>query len=356
LLHLGLYQVLFLDRIPPHAAVHETVEMARRQGLGAQAGFINAVLRGTLRDLPATRQALQELPLTNLPAASSHPAWLIDRWASRLATPDLLRLLQLNNTPPPTFARVNTLRTDAETLQRNWLAEGVVAQVRTFGWGRTETLFELKEHPPLAGLPSFQRGDFYLQDPSTLVAVDLLDPQPGETILDACAAPGGKTTLIAARMRNQGRVMAEDAKADRRRLLLENVVRLGASCVVAGPPPDPASGLVEAIRYDRVLIDAPCSNTGVLRRRVEARWRLQPESLARIRGEQRQILQNAGRRLRPGGVLVYSTCSLEPEENGLAVDEFLQVNPDFTREATAEALPWRDEVDGAFAARLRRTG
>lgn len=356
LLHLGLYQIVFLDRIPDHAAVHETVELARRIGLGSQSGFVNAVLRGTLRDLPGTRQALAQLPLTDLATASSHPAWLIARWQSRLDPADLVRMLELNNTPPPTYARVNTLCTDAATLQQAWLTEGVVAEVRPFPWAEWATVLELKEHPSLAGLGSFQRGDFYVQDPSTLLPVNLLDPQPGETILDACAAPGGKTSLIAARMNNQGQVRAEDSHAERRRLLTENVARLGATCVTVGPAPGLESREPVAGAFDRVLVDVPCSNTGVLRRRVEARWRLQPESLIRIRDDQRQILQGASQRVRPGGVLVYSTCSLEPEENALAVEEFLQSNPGFTVDTTQEALPWRDEVDGAYAARLRREG
>lgn len=353
LLHLGLYQLLFLDRIPPHAAVHETVELARSSGLSAQSGFVNAVLRSTLRDLPATRQALAELPQTDLATATSHPAWLVDRWQSTLAPADLARLLELNNQPPPTFARANRLRLDGPALLRIWAEEGVIAEPRDYPWLGSEALFELREHPSLTGLASFQRGDFYVQDPSTLLAVNLLDPQPGESVLDTCAAPGGKTTLIAGRMENRGHIQAEDLSADRLRLLAENIARLGVTCAslaVTGSTPDVAgAGL-----FDRVLIDAPCSNTGVLRRRVEARWRLQPAVLEQLRGEQSAILHAGSQRVRPGGCLVYSTCSLEREENRDVVSEFLNTHADFQWEKDAEILPWRDGVDGAFAARLRR--
>jgi len=356
LLHLGLYQLLYLDRIPTHAAVHETVELARAGGLSAQTGFLNAVLRGTVRDLPATRQALADLAATDPATATSHPAWLVDRWRESLTPPDLARLLELNNLPPPTFARINRLRTDAAALARVWEAEGVRATAREFSWSGPEQLFELQEHPSLASLGSFQRGEFYVQDPSTLLAVTLLDPQPGESILDACAAPGGKTTLIASRLQNRGRIQAEDVSLDRLRLVEENVARLGVTCVVVkavSANPDPA-GEAETALFDRILIDAPCSNTGVFRRRVEARWRLQPDVLERLRREQAEILHAVSRRVRPGGVLVYSTCSLEREENAAQVSEFLSRESAFEWESSQGVLPWRDGVDGAFAARLRR--
>lgn len=354
-LHVGLYQLLFLDRIPPHAAVHETVELARSVGLSAQTGFVNAVLRGLLREIDGVRQALEDLRSTDLATATAHPAWLVDRWRERLGSADLVRLLDLDNRPPGTFARVNRARIQPAALLAAWAAEGVTALPRSFPWQGPEVVFELREHPPLAGLGSFQRGEFYVQDPSTLLAVTLLDPRPGEAILDACAAPGGKTALLAARVAPEGRVLAEDLHPDRLALLSGNIVRLGLTGVtVAVASQDPE--VVGEGGFDRVLVDAPCSNTGVLRRRVEARWRLQPASLAGLQEAQRRILSRAARRVRPGGVLVYSTCSLEPEENAGQVDAFLRDEPGFRLEDRQEVLPWRDEVDGAFAARLRRTG
>lgn len=358
LLHLGLYQIIFLDRIPPHAAVHETVNLARTFGLEAQSGFLNAVLRETIRDLAATRQALAELAGTDLATATSHPEWLVARWRARYGLADTLRLLELNNTPPSTFARVNSLRIEASELQRIWVEEGVVAEACEFPWTGPGLIFELKKHPPLAGLASFLRGGFYVQDPSTLFAVTQLDPLPGESILDACAAPGGKTTLLAARMGNRGRVKAEDTNADRLPLLAQNVDRLGATCVTvsisAGAEAADSSMSAEGELFDRALVDVPCSNTGVLRRRVELRWRLQPEAIERLRTEQLQILRAAARRVRPGGVLVYSTCSLEPEENEQVVDDFLRAGSEFAEQIRGRILPWESEVDGAFVARLVR--
>lgn len=356
LLHLGLYQIFYLDRIPPHAAVHETVQLARGMGLSPQTGFLNAVLRETLRELPAIRESLVALRETDPATAFSHPAWLLDQWRKRLTPEELVTLMDQNNLPPSPYARVNSLRTDAAALRQHWATEGVVAEERTFPWATGETLFELKSHPSLATLPSFQRGDFYIQDPSTVMAVTLLDPQPGESVLDTCAAPGGKTTLIAARLGNRGTVRAEDTSAGRRALLTENVVRLGATCVTVSAPPGVEAGAGSSEIFDRVLVDAPCSNTGVLRRRVELRWRLKPETLGELHEAQGHILRAGSRRVRPGGILVYSTCSLEPEENAEVVAEFTRAEPGFVLESTREVLPWRDGVDGAYAARLRRLG
>ncbi len=232
-----------------------------------------------------------------------------------------------------------------------WSLEEVGFTPCSFDWVPPETLFELGSHPPLASLPSFQDGGFYLQDPSTLLAVHLLDPQPGETLLDLCAAPGGKTTYLAQRMNNTGRIVAYDSSESRLRLLRENCQRLGTTQVEIRetlPPPK--------AEFDRILVDAPCSNTGVLRRRVELRWRLQAEELARLVRTQRELLDTAAARLKPGGVLVYSTCSLEPEENEEVVRQFLEAHPGFSLEQQRALHPLRDRVDGAFAARLRAPG
>jgi len=359
LLHLGLYQLVFLNRIPSHAAVNETVAVARTVGLGAQSGFLNAVLRETIRNLPATHEALARLVETDLATFSSHPEWLVARWVARYGEADTRQLLALNNLAPKTFARANPLRMEVDELQRLWVQEGVVAERCEFSWSSSEGIFELKQHPRLAGLTSFQRGGFYVQDPSTVLAVKLLDPRPGEEILDTCAAPGGKTVLMAARMQNRGGILAEDANPDRLPMLRENVDRLGASCVTVPPVGDRGSTALfiagTSQTFDRVLVDAPCSNTGVLRRRVELRWRLQPEIFEKLRVEQLEILRRAAARVRPGGVLVYSTCSLEPEENAEVATDFLRLESQFTEDVRQEILPWRDHVDGAFGVRFRRT-
>ncbi|HOC55334.1 MAG TPA: 16S rRNA (cytosine(967)-C(5))-methyltransferase RsmB [Verrucomicrobiota bacterium] len=350
LLRLGLYQIFWLERIPNHAAVHETVELAKQSRLHAQAGFINAVLRGYLRELDATRRLLAELKTQQPHLGHSHPEWLAARWQKRWGPDQAAQLMEWNNTPPKTFARVNTLKTDAGKLLTQWRDEGVDYDFVRREWLEENLVFELKSHPVLTRLPSFQQGWFYVQDPSTLLAVRELDPQPGESVLDLCAAPGGKLAALAQLMRNEGRLLAHDTTAERLELIHQNCARLGVSCVQTLLPSSLQSQ--PAARFDRILLDAPCSNTGVMRRRVDLRWRIRPEELARLRAVQLQLLRQAAQQLRPGGTLVYSTCSLEPEENTDVLNEFLSSHASFKLERTRELLPFVDNVDGTYVARL----
>ncbi|MBN9693086.1 MAG: 16S rRNA (cytosine(967)-C(5))-methyltransferase RsmB [Verrucomicrobia bacterium] len=348
LLRLGLYQLFWLDRIPDHAAVNDTVTLARELGFGPQSGFINALLRGFARDRDATRRRLLELRQTDPAAGWSFPRWLVDRWADRMDSEELAAFCQWNNTPPKTFARVNTLKLTARDLAETWLHEGVDFAEGRFDWVEAGSVFELESFPSLASLESFQSGGFYLQDPSTLLAVRMLDPQPGEAILDLCAAPGGKTTYMAQLMNNTGRITAHDPAPGRLALVAENCARLGITCVT--PCGDLGGAQPE---YDRILVDAPCSNTGVLRRRVELRWRLEPTEFARLAAVQLELLESAAHRLKPGGVMVYSTCSLEADENAQVVAQFLRRHPEFSQDAEKALHPLRDGVDGAYVARLR---
>jgi 16S rRNA (cytosine967-C5)-methyltransferase len=392
LLQLGLYQIFWLDRIPDHAAVHETVELAKQNGFGSQAGFVNAILRGYLREHDETKKLLAGLKVSQPALGWSHPEWLVTRWQKCWGAEKTAQLLEWNNTPPKIFARVNRLKTDAGRLLEKWRDENV-----EYDFVRREQLeenlvFELKAYPPLNSLASFRNGWFYLQDPSTLLAVCKLGPQPGETILDFCAAPGGKATFIAQLMNNQGRIVAQDVSNERLKLIQENCQRLGVTCVKtvvsdwARPHPDPlpqereqqssthkassrarfadrlaaipplpaGEGRGEGKLFDRVLVDAPCSNTGVMRRRVDLRWWIRPEEIERLRTAQLGLLKQAATQVKPGGVLVYSTCSLEPEENGEVVKQFLSERADFKLEYERELLPFTDNVDGAYVAQLKR--
>ena len=227
---------------------------------------------------------------------------------------------------------------DYDFVRRDWLDENLV--------------FELKSHPPLNSLASFRDGGFYVQDPGTLLAPRELGAQPGETILDLCAAPGGKTTFLAQLMRNEGKIVACDISEARSKLIRENCKRLGVTCV----EPILLSALgSRPSTLDRILVDAPCSNTGVLRRRVDLRWRISPEEISRLRQAQLDLLKLAATKLKPNGVLVYSTCSLEPEENSDVVKEFLTSHSNFKLEANRELLPFADNVDGAYVARLKHS-
>ena len=419
LLRLGLYQIFWLDRIPDHAAVHETVELAKRDGFGAQAGFVNAILRGYLREAGETKKLLAELKTTQPAIGWSHPEWLVARWQKRWGAERTAQLLEWNNTPPKTYARVNVLKSSnrrdelhespnsdksgtriarpsekpfVTTLLEKWRDENVEYDFVRRDWLEENLVFELKSYPPLARLESFQLGGFYIQDPATLLAPCRLAPQPGEMILDFCAAPGGKTTFIAQLMNNQGRIVAQDISEERLKLVRENCARLGVTCVEmvvsdwARPHPNPlpqereqlsatceisnhvrladrltmilplpsGEGRGEGKLFDRILVDAPCSNTGVMRRRIDLRWRIQPEEIGRLSTTQLDLLKQAALKLKPGGVLVYSTCSLEPEENGEVVKQFLSDHADFKLESERELLPFVDNVDGAYVAKLIR--
>jgi 16S rRNA (cytosine967-C5)-methyltransferase len=348
LLRLGLYQIFWLDKIPPHAAVHETVELAKREGYGPKAGFINAVLRGYLREFDATKKALVDLKTSNPALGFSHPQWLVEKWQKRFGDERTRQLLEWNNTPPKTFARINTLKIDAGKLIEKWREENAEYDFARHGFLPENTMFELKAHPPLASLQSFRDGWFYIQDPSTLLAPLELAPQLGETILDLCAAPGGKTMFMAEQMNNEGKIIASDVSEDRIKLIQENCQRLGVTCVEAIQ-----NSKLKNLGFDKILIDAPCSNTGVLRRRVDLRWRISPEEILRLQRTQLDLLKQAAPMLKPGGILVYSTCSLESEENTVVIQEFLRAHPNFKLERERELLSFADNADGAFVARLK---
>jgi len=352
LLRLGLYQIFWLDRIPPHAAVHATVETAKALRYADHAGFINAVLRTALRDDNIIRKALAELKATNPAAGYSHPEWLVSRWQERYGGEQTLKLLEWNNSPAKVFARANTLKVEPGKLLEFWRSDNVSYNFVFKDWLEENLVFEFKSHPPIDGMRSFKNGFFYVQDPSTLYAVDLLAPKPNERVLDLCAAPGGKTTYIAQRMKNEGKLVANDTSPDRLELVKENCDRLGVTCVDILP--DSSLNPKTTQPFDRVLVDAPCSNTGVLRRRVDLRWRIKPEELERLRKQQLELLRRAAAFVKPGGVLVYSTCSLEPEENAGVVDDFLKDNTNFTLDESGDVLPTRDGFDGAYAARMVR--
>lgn len=352
LLQLGLYQLFWLNRIPDHAAVFETVELARELVGEGVAAFVNAVLRGFLREYEATRGALEALKRSDPPTGWSHPAWLVRAWTQRWGEEAAQRLLEWNNSPAPTYVRINTLQTRPEKVIEKWrMTENVEYDFGRWDWIPENTVFKLKKHPPLEKLETFRRGAYYIQDPSTLLAVKLLDLQAGDRVLDACAAPGGKTTYIAQVLEDDGEIVAEDMSSSRLELVQANCRRLAVVSVETRLTTSTGQVLPE---FDRALVDAPCSNTGVLRRRLDARWRTRPEGLRELASQQLELLTRTANRVRPGGTLVYSTCSLEPDENGAVVEQFLAARPDYRLISQRTLLPHVDGVDGAFAARLDR--
>ena len=351
ILRLGLYQIFFLNRIPEHAIVDESVRLAKTERCLGQAGFINAMLRRFLREREQITLDIAGLQEERPALGQSHPDWLFEQWEQRWGREKTIRLMEWNNQPAPTCARVNRLLTDPDQLAKRWEDEGVETTPIDCDWAQPDSLFRLRKHPPLESLVSFRDGLFYIQDPSTLLSVALLDPQPGQAVLDLCAAPGGKTCHIAERMNNDGQLSAIDTSESRLGLLRENCDRMKVTCATLGQADDITAG--EA-RFDRVLVDVPCSNTGVMRRRLDLRWRLSPAQAKLLADEQLGLLGQAAAHTKPDGQLVYSTCSIDPEENGQLVTRFLEANPGWQLADERALHPVEDHTDGAYAAHLTR--
>ena len=309
LLYIGAAQILYMPSIPDHAAVNETVNAAKVCENPNIAKVVNGVLRNLLRRRGEFEAMLAKSPLE---VRESLPGALARRWIARFGEENAAKLAKWHNEPAETYLAYSN-----------------------------GEFMKLPRGTKVEDVEGFAEGAFIVQDPATLHAVELLDPKKGERILDACAAPGGKTIQIAWR---GAEVTACEVNPKRRRRLEENLKRTGVAAKViselTGGP------------YDKVLVDAPCSNTGVLRRRPDARWNWSEERLSSLVSLQAEILDKAAARVSPGGTLVYSTCSNEPEENSLQVESFLRRNPAFTLLKSEESIPFESGCDGAYAAAL----
>lgn len=332
-LRVGLCQLLLLG-VPSHAAVNETVAAA-----GRASGLVNAVLRRAGREMEGLLAQRDKLPLA---VAWSQPEFLIRRWIKTMGKEKTAALCQWNQQPAETYIRLNRLHEDAEDR---------LAAVPGLAPHATEEDFFLVNPVPRDALKA---GFCYAQDPSTSIAPKMLAPRPGETVLDACAAPGGKTAMLAQMMCGEGTLVACDSSPTRLNRLRENLTRLRAHRVQVmqhdflSQDPPPFGNLL----FDRILLDVPCSNTGVMRRRVDVRWRLTEPEFAELAKTQRGIIEAALRLLKPGGSLVYSTCSIDPEENQQLVKAVLAAHPELELLESRLLFPPKDQMDGAYAARL----
>ena len=338
LLRLGLYQIMCLETAA-HAAVFETVALAPAR----VRGLVNAVLRRALRERAALTNAAEAQPL---PVRYSEPAFLIEKWRKQFGDAAALELCRWNNRPAPIYARVNRLEISVPEFLTRYPGSFLLPQSTNF----------VRLADPAAAARS---GDCYIQDPSTALACELLSPQPGESVLDACAAPGGKSAYLAEMMNNQGLLVAADRDDLRLARLRENLVKLKVANARIVLCDWTEGSWVRAAKlqprsFDKILVDVPCTNTGVMRRRVDVRWRLRPNDCTRMAREQLIILRAVAPLLKPGGSLVYSTCSLEPEENEQVVEIFLREHKNLGLTSRRESLPFRDGIDGAFAVRLHQ--
>jgi 16S rRNA (cytosine967-C5)-methyltransferase len=369
-LHLGAFQLAFLTHVPKHAAVNETVDLAAYVGSPQAKGFVNGVMRRVAElvtdefaDRPAAdavpfeSKRYRKLTLSVLPdprtepdlylaAGHSWPRWLANRWLDRFGPEECDRLGFWFNAPPPLWIRTNKLHVDRETYRLR-LAAGLIDAEP----GEHPQSLRLVEHHAVRDLPGYDVGDFAVQDHSSMLPASAVAPQPGMRVLDLCAAPGGKTTHLAELMDNRGFVTACDTDPKR----LETVTTLcqrmkirGVETVLLGenqePPPGP---------FDAALVDVPCSNTGVLGRRPEVRWRLRPVEFEHLIRLQTKLLLWAVERVKPKGAIVFSTCSIEPDENAGVVNAVRRAVSGLVLEAEQTSIPGRPS-DGGYWARLRK--
>jgi 16S rRNA (cytosine967-C5)-methyltransferase len=363
-LWLGLYQIRHLERIPEHAAVSESVALVKGSRYWRAAPLVNAALRTALRDKPPAPGDEVRAPLNRLSIALSHPRWVLARWADRFGVGETEALARANNEHPPTAFRVNALRAPSVARVLEELAAGGV-EVRDSAIAPGAYVVTRGALAPDSR--ALKHGWIYVQDEASQLVAQLVGARAGERVLDVGAAPGGKSSQMAALMGNSGRIVAVDLHPARVTTLAATCRRLAARIVLPVAADATRSlPLAEGERFDRVLLDAPCSGTGTLRRNPEIKWRLGEHDLARFADLQGELLERAAERVRPGGRLVYSTCSLEAEEDEAVIASFLGRHPEFSL-AAAEAppdlrtpdgflrtFPHRHGADGFFAAVLSR--
>ncbi len=369
LLRLGLYQLRYLDRVPDSAAVNTTVDLAKANGLVGLAGVVNGILRQYIR-LQAERQEVLDLPLDpigRLGTLYSFPDWLIEHWLTELGEIETEQLCQAFNTVPKIDLRVNVLKIDRAKLIDIFQTAGIeVVPIPNLPQGLQFT----GSVGTIDRLPGYHEGWWTIQDSSAQLVTHLLNPQPGEIVIDACAAPGGKTTHIAELMGDTGQIFAVDKTASRLKKLQQNLSRLQLSNIkiLTGD----SCGLGELTgTADRVLLDAPCSGLGTLHRRADARWQKTPAQIHELAKLQSQLLANTATWVKPGGVLVYATCTVHPIENERVITPFLATHPDWQIELLPSDSPWADfvgangaieiwphrqQMDGFFTISLRRLG
>lgn len=361
-LRVALYQVLFLDRVPDYAAVNEVVEFVKKLQGQKPADLVNAVLRNIIRSKNSIRYPDPDEDIVGyLSAYYSHPSWMVKRYVARFGKEETEKLLAFNNEKPYLTLRINALKTKPEEFKI--LLESVGLKYKQGDY--LPEFFKLQNLTNITAWEYYAKGYFNIQDESAGLACRLLDVQEGQRVLDMCAAPGGKTAYISALMHSRGEVVAIDRFESRLKLLQKNMTRLTVDCV--------RSVVVDALEYkdlpfDRVLVDVPCSGSGTLSKKPDIKWRKDLFDIRNLAKTQSKLLAKAALMVKVGGIIVYSTCSIEPEENFDIVKKFLEENPNFKFESAKgkfpdeiidengciQTLPHIHKTDGAFAARLVR--
>lgn len=361
ILRMGAYQILFLDKVPDSAAVNTSVELAKLFKRGQASGLVNAVLRKISQnknDLPAIPDRDTERYLS---IRFSHPKWLVKRLLALLGREETEAFLAADNGVAPLTVQVNPLKTDAEALAAQLAASGVTA--RPHGW--VPGCLELSGTGDLTELSPFREGKLLVQDPAARLVSLIAGVEPGQRVLDVCAAPGGKSFSAAFAMEDRGNILACDLHENKLKRIRDGAQRLGLSCIETAAADGRISRAEWVGAFDVVLVDAPCSGLGIIRKKPDARYK-KADSLFTLPVVQAAILDNAAGYVRPGGTLVYSTCTILPEENQQVTDAFLAEHPDFSRETFSlpepvgetdgqvTLWPQRHGTDGFYICRMRR--
>lgn len=375
ILHLGLYQLCYLNQIPPSAAVDTTVELAKTNGFAKLSGFVNGLLRQYLRALKEQNSSESRLvgfvekkisPENSeewLGTLYSFPNWIINFWIEQLGLTEAEHLCQWFNQSPAIDLRINSLKTTRESVEVALQSRGIsVNEVLHLPQGLRLT----GSIGAIQNLPGYTEGDWSVQDSSAQLVGYLLDPQPEETIIDACAAPGGKTTHIAELMKDSGQILAFDKVASRLKKLQQSIERLQLESIKIKTLDSTATAEYKATA-DRVLLDAPCSGLGTLHRRADARWRQTPENIQELSQLQQKLLNQVASWVKPNGYLVYATCTLHPLENEAVIQSFLSENQNWiietpqdfpvspTPEGWIKIWPHQQNMDGFFMVKLKNT-
>lgn len=370
ILRIGLFQILYLDRIPDSAAVNTAVELAKTSSAKWTHRFVNGLLRSAVRNPDSVPYPSPENdPALALAVTQSFPQWLMQRWIDRFGFDETRQLCEAVNTIPSIGVRANTLKID-----RDHLLETLRPVVHSIAPARYSPVALTLSNPESAipDLPGFQEGWFQVQDEAAQLVGYLLDPQPGDHVLDACAGLGGKTGHIAQMMNNQGRILALDNSSDKLKRLRHEMERIGATHVSTRTHDlNTLTKPEEFGTFDRILLDAPCSGLGVMRRNPDTKWRVFPSDFGRYQARQIQFLENLAPLLKPAGTLVYAVCSLEPEENEQVIASFLERQPTFfiekeeipfpppiramlTEQGFLRTFPHENDMDGFFSVCLKR--
>ncbi|MDK2823508.1 MAG: rRNA (cytosine967-C5)-methyltransferase [Clostridia bacterium] len=367
IIRLGLYQIMFLDKVPVSAAINESVKLAKIYGHQGTVKFVNGVLRNIARNKRNLRYPnLEQKPVEHISIIYSFPQWLVERWIKDFGVKNTLQLCQYFNQPSPVWIRTNTLQINRLHLKQKLQEQ----DIKTIESTKTPEGLKLLNNVEIGKIKEFEAGFFTIQDESSMLVSHVLAPEAGQLILDVCSGPGGKTSHLAQLMKNTGQILAFDVHEHRLQLIKETCSRLGITNVKTELKD--ARFLTEFVeeQVDAVLVDAPCSGFGVLGRRPDARWRKKPEDIKDLQKIQQEILQEVSQLVKPGGTLVYSTCTITSEENNDVIIDFLNKNKDFYLDQnlpkylpyeTVEGskgwiqfMPYTHNMDGFFIARLKR--